>query len=119
MDITTSIQLKKRIMRRVYALWLLRKLPWLVGELAIVVFVASEAAAQVFVNRVLQNAVEHSFTRSPATLFSYFFNAFLHTNFLVQGLLLGFIILAGIALRDLMRATQQLLHRTYLNHAAI
>ena len=118
MDITPSIQLKKRIMRRVYAIWLLRKIPWLAGELAVVLFIASQAAAQIFVNRVLQNAVEHSFTRSPATLFSYFFKAFFHTGFLVQALLIGLTVLVAIATRDFVRTTQPLIHRTRFQQAS-
>jgi hypothetical protein len=119
MDIAPSIQLKKRIMRRVYAIWLFRKLPWLAGELAVVMLIASQAAGQIFVNRVLQNAVEHSFTRSPASLFSYFFKAFFNTDFLVQILLISFVILGALAIRDLMRTTQPFLHRSRLQHASL
>lgn len=112
------MELKQKIMHRVWTIWFVRRvLPWLVFETAAVWFVLSKVAEQVFVNRVLQNAVIHTFSRSPLELPSYFIRAFFNTEVLVQALMVG-LIAAGIFLgRDLARASSALLprHRSLLN----
>lgn len=107
MSITPSIHLKTAIMRRVRMIWFVRRaLPWLILETAVVAVVALRVAEYVFVNKVLENAVLHTFARSPFMIVPYFARAFLNTGLVEQILLAGSLTFAFLLVRDLMRSAQ-------------
>lgn len=94
-------------MRRVRVIWFVRRaLPWLILETAVVAMVAQRVAEYVFVNKVLENAVLHTFTRSPFMIVPYFAQAFWSTGIVVQILLAGAITFSFLLMRDLARSTQ-------------
>ena len=106
---TTSPKLKQRIMRRVYGIWFVKRvLPRLVGETIVVYIAVTQIAAHVFINHVLANAVLHTFSRSPITIFNYFANALINSEVLVQTMLMSSVVLAGFMLRDIVRASRLL-----------
>ena len=86
------------ILRRIYRVWLLRRLaPVLVGEVAITAFLLYGFSRLVFVERVLQNALNVLF-QNPPGIFPFAVSAFLHapagTKIVIAGLVvvLSFII---------------------------
>ncbi len=104
---TTSSKLKGRIMRRVYGIWFVKRvLPRFLAETVVVYVAVTQIAQHVFVNRVLANAVLHTFSRSPVTILDYFANAFMNSEIAVQAMLMGSIVLAGFMLRDIVRASR-------------
>lgn len=115
---TTSNYLKQAIMRRVWTIWFVRRvLPWLALEAAALWFVLAKMAEQIFVNKVLQNAVAHTFSRSPFEFPSFFIHAFLNTETLVQTLIIALLTASILLARDLARTSSALIprHRFLLN----
>lgn len=112
---TTSTHLKQAIMRRVWTIWFVRRvLPWLALEAAAVWFVLTKMAEQVFVNKVLQNAVVHTFSRSPFEFPSFFIRAFFNTDVLVQTLIMALLTAGILLVRDLTRTSHLLPQRRSL-----
>lgn len=107
MSITSSSHIKETVMRRVRLIWFVRRaLPWLVLETAVVAVVAQRMAEHVFVNKVLENAVLHTFARSPVMIVPYFVQAFWSTGIVEQVLIVGAIAFSFLLMRDLVRSTQ-------------
>lgn len=99
-----SPYLKTTIMRRVRVIWFARRvLPLLVLETVAVALVVQQLATNVFVNHVLQNAIIHTFSRSPVMMADFFFRAFLNTETLVQMLVLGSLVVGMLLARDAAR----------------
>ena len=90
--------LKTKVMRRVYAIWMLRKVTSpRVAKFLILVASVWQFKEYVFVSKVLANMP------SPADLkatYSFFFSAVLHTQFMVQASILIGVIFALLLLRD-------------------
>lgn len=99
-----SSSIKKRIMRRIHIIWFTRRvLPLLVLETAAAGFIARQLAEYIFFNHVLQNAVVHTFSRSPIMIVDFFFRALLHTDIAVQFLLAVSVFMIILFLRDAAR----------------
>lgn len=110
-----SRQFAKRVMRRIYAIWFVKRaLPRLAIETAALYVIVSKVSELIFVNRILANAALHTFSKSPTALGSYFMNAFLNAEFLVQTLLVASIAALFFATRDLIRAKNFMLTQEYL-----
>lgn len=104
MNISPSSHIKTTVMRRVRFIWFMRRmLPFLIIETVAVAFVVRQLAESVFFNHVLQNAILHTFTRSPFMIVDFFFRAFLHTEGLVQILFLASLLVAVLLARDTLR----------------
>ena len=104
MDLHISPYIKKTVMRRVRAIWFMRRvLPLLVLETVAVAFIVRQLAAYVFFNQVLQNAIAHTFTRSPVMMADFFFRALLNTDLAVQILAAGSVLIGALLLRDTVR----------------
>lgn len=103
-----NIQLKNRIMHRVYGIWFVRRvLPRLLIEGAVAFIIVRELANRVFVNHVLSNAALHTFARTPLEFVQYFGRAFMNTESLTQILLAGSFILASLLVRDFLHTTRR------------
>lgn len=99
-----SSYVKQAIMRRVKTIWFIRRvLPLLLLETTAVWFAVQNIAEHVFVNNVLQNAVIHTFSRSPVMMLEFFFRAFLNTEVLVQMFVLASIVVGTFIARDALR----------------
>ncbi|GEM_PF-2668643 len=103
-----SPHIKTTVMRRIKFIWLFRRvLPRLAAESAAAASVLYIIAGQVFVNQVLQNAVLHTFDRSPIMLANFFFRAFIHTDILVQALVVTSLVAGALLVRDAARTLRQ------------
>ncbi|TSC70049.1 MAG: hypothetical protein G01um101470_900 [Parcubacteria group bacterium Gr01-1014_70] len=101
MDIAISPSIKKIVMRKVRIIWFVRRvLPLLLLETVAVGFIVRQLAASVFFNQVLQNAIVHTFSRSPVMMADFFFRAFLNTDIAVQLLIAGSVLMGMLFLRD-------------------
>ena len=109
MDTPLSPYIKTTVLRRARAIWFTRRvLPFLLLEAMAVAFVVRQLAASIFLNSVLQNAMVHTFTRSPIMIADFFFRAFLNTNTLVQLLVLASTLMGILLMRDTLRAFRTL-----------
>jgi hypothetical protein len=85
-----SPYIKQTVMRRIKMIWFGRRvLPLFILESMAIWFAAHKIAEYVFVNHVLQNAIIHTFSRSPLMIFNYFFHAFMNTENMVQMFILA------------------------------
>lgn len=110
MENILSPHIKKIIMRRVRVIWFVRRvLPLLILETAAVALVVRQLAQSIFFNHVLQNAVVHTFSRSPVTIVDFFFRAFLNTESAIQLLVLGSILVGMLFARDALRTLRAFL----------
>lgn len=97
--------IKQNIMRRVRFIWFTRRvLPALILEVVGGVLFIQKIAEYVFVNNVLQNAVTHTFTRSPVMFADFFFRALINTEIMVQVLLLASALAAFLFAKDIRRS---------------
>ena len=104
MDTTLSPSIKKIVMRRVRVIWFMRRvLPLLVLETVVVAIIARQLAESIFFNQVLQNAIIHTFARSPAMMADFFFRAFLNTDTIVQLLVAGSLLVGMLFAWDAFR----------------
>lgn len=105
MNITLSPSIKKNIMRRVHVIWFTRRvLPLLILETVAVALTVRQLAESIFFNHVLQNAIVHTFSRSPVMMIDFFFRAFVGTESTMQFLILGSTLIALLFARDTFRA---------------
>ncbi len=105
MNLTLSPSIKKIIMRRVRVIWFTRRvLPLLALETLVVMLVVRQLAESIFFNQVLQNAIVHTFSRSPIMIIDFFFRAFLGAESTVQLLVAGSLLAALLFARDTLRA---------------
>ena len=99
-----SPYVKQTVMRRIKMIWFIRRvLPLLLLETTAVWFAVQNIAEHVFVNNVLQNAVVHTFSRSPVMIIEFFFRAFLNTETLVQLFILASLVVGTFIARDALR----------------
>jgi hypothetical protein len=101
---------KKRIMRRVYAIWALRQIfsPFSM-KLLILLGIVKQSANLIFVRSVLSNAPS---PLDPMANFQFFSGAFFHTNLTIKLLLISTIALSFWLLRDIiLRPRLQLAYR--------
>jgi len=92
---TATTQLKNRIMRRVYAVWIIKKVfsPIVIKTAILLAFVWQMAALVSFTN-VLANT-------NSIIDYNFFWHAFLNTEMLTKVLLLGSIVLIALVARDI------------------
>lgn len=90
---------KKRIMRRVYAIWILRKIfsPFSM-KLLILLGMIRQSAHLIFVRSVLRNAPD---IFNPLANYQFFSSAFSHTDVTIKLLLASTLILSFWLLRDI------------------
>ena len=116
MNITLSPSIKKIIMRRVRVIWFTRRvLPLLILETVAVAFIVRQLAESIFFNHVLQNAIVHTFSRSPVMMIDFFFRAFMSTEGIVQILLLGSVLVALLFALDAFLTFQNFTLKNYLS----
>lgn len=102
--VSISPYMKQAVMRRVKTIWFTRRvLPLLLLETTAVWFAMQNIAEYVFVNNVLQNAIVHTFSRSPIMMLEFFFRAFLNTEVLVQMFVLASLVVGIFIARDALR----------------
>lgn len=105
MNITISPSVKKIVMRRIRVIWFVRRvLPLLIFETAAVTLIVRQLAESIFFNQVLQNAIAHTFSRSPFMIADFFIRAFLNTDTVVQLLVAGSLLVGAFILRDALRS---------------
>src|SRR3989338_2926600 len=116
MDTTLSPSIKKIVMRRVRVIWFMRRvLPLLVLETVVVAIIARQLAESIFFNQVLQNAIIHTFARSPVMMADFFFRAFLNTDTIVQLLVAGSLLVCMLFSRDSFRTFRTLALKSNLS----
>lgn len=83
MILTPSSTLIKRVMRRVYAIWFLKKaVPVLVLEVSLLIFALTQFAKHVFVANVLRNIAASGTHPGPLTQF--LFDAFVSASAIIE-----------------------------------
>ena len=99
-----NLNLKMRIMNRVYRFWFLRSmLPLLVIELAVIILAVYFFANLVFVSQVVDNALNAALG-NPLKLVAYLWQAFLGTRMAVKVIIVALALTAGLILRDINRS---------------
>lgn len=90
---------KKRIMRRVYTIWALRRIfsPFSM-KLLILLGIVKQSANLIFVRSVLHNAPS---PLDPIANLQFFSGAFFHTNLTIKLLLISILALSAWLLRDI------------------
>lgn len=111
MNLKTDNLLQKRIMRRVYSVWFVKKvMPRLIAELAIFSVFIYLISRQVFVAKVLQYAdqILASNSLNPTVWANFIFNIFLQTEFIVQLSVLGSLLVVVFAFKTFITSLVQL-----------
>jgi hypothetical protein len=94
-------QLKKSTMRRIYAVWFVRKVASpAVVKFAIVIAILWRLKEYVSLRQVIANAPSLA---APTQVALFFEHAFANTQFVVQGLVLALIVFALWCARDLIK----------------
>lgn len=92
---------KGQILNKVYRIWLLRKfLPVFALELILLTAVLYWIGRMIFVQKVLENAINILFTR-PVTIFFFITSAFIETTALVKILTLATALILAFLVRHL------------------
>lgn len=95
----SSPYFRGRILNRVYRVWLFRKLaPVLLAEIIVLSLLAYGFGRLVFVQRVIENAV-NVFFREPSGIFSFTIAAFLHAPLMTKFVVAGAAVLAALVIR--------------------
>jgi hypothetical protein len=101
----TTIQLNKAVMRRIYLIWFgrifLNRFTIKIGVLGLLMW---ELATYVVVQAVVENALHAQGSAG------YMYDAFLHTDLVVQGIVIGGAVVAGLLARDTYRNISPFLH---------
>ena len=97
------------ILKRVYRVWLVRRLlPVLVAEVAILSFVLYALARLIFVERVLDNGFKVFFAR-PEGIGAFLVAGFLHAPLTTQVLSGGIVLLAALLIRHITQGILRLI----------
>jgi len=100
MEHNTTTDLKKRIMRRVYAVWFLRSVAPLLGaEIVLLVGVAAGVLTHISVRHILLNALAAS--EGGRSFVQFFIDNFLVKSIQSRLLLALYLVLAAFFIRDL------------------
>ncbi|MDP3770615.1 MAG: hypothetical protein U1A25_02465 [Candidatus Sungbacteria bacterium] len=100
-SLSASPQFKGQVLKQIYRVWLWRKfLPILVIEVAVLSFIIYELAQAVFLQRVLENAM-NVFFQNPPHIFSFFISAFVVTGFATKVLVIAVIGALVFAIRHI------------------
>lgn len=104
-----NIELKKRIMRRVYMIWLFRKItsPFALESaafMALTVWLLHYFSLK----HVIINALSLS---SPASMFNFFTSAFMSTELIVQVLSLAVLAAFAVLARDIVRTMKPIFNQ--------
>lgn len=96
-----SPRFKGEVLNQIYRVWLFRKLlPVLIIEIAVFSFVLYELVHAVFIQRVIENAL-NVFSKTPAGVFPFFVSAFLNTSVLTKLLIVAVIVALAFLIRHL------------------
>ena len=96
--------LQQRVMRRVYAIWALRKIS---SPAFLRAYIAVALLLQVFSGVSIVSVIHNAtYTSSKLAIIDFFARAFLHTNLIVQSLLVGLAILMVWFVRDMFASMQ-------------
>lgn len=88
-------------MKQIYRVWLWRKfLPILLIEVGILSFIIYEFAQAVFLQRVMENAM-NVFFQNPPHIFSFFILAFVGTGFATKVLIVAIIVALALVIRHI------------------
>jgi len=99
MMLTPSQKLITRVMRRIQAIWFLKRaLPVLVLEIAAIGLCVAQFAQHVHVASVFRNIAASG--TQPMPLLEFMFAAFLATDYLVEGVIAGSIVAAVLFIRS-------------------
>ena len=108
--ISATSRFRGDILRKVYRVWLVRKfLPVFLVEVAVLSFVLYQLAKTIFLQRVLENAM-NVFFQNPPHVVSFFFWAFIDAKVFTKTL----VIAVSIALVLVIRLVTQGLLRLFL-----
>lgn len=100
-SVLPSPRFKGEILKQIYRVWLWRKfLPILIIEVAVLSFVIYELAKAVFLQRVMENAM-NVFFQNPPHIFLFFISAFVGTGFVTKILVLAVIVALVFAIRHI------------------
>ena len=100
---------KGEVLNQVYRVWLFRKLlPVLIIEIAVFSFVLYELAHAVFIQRVIENAMNVFFVR-PAEIFTFFVTAFIQTSLLIKLLITAVVVSAAFFIRHITQGILRLI----------
>lgn len=101
-----SPRFRGEVLKQIYRVWLFRKLaPVLILEVLIFSFILYNLGQAVFIQRVIENAINVFFV-APSSILPFFISAFVNTTFLTKVLLVGVVSSIALILRH---ATQGLL----------
>ena len=100
-SVPASPRFKGDILNQIYRVWLWRKfLPILCIEVAALSFIIYELAQAVFLQRVIENAM-NVFFQNPPHIFSFFISAFVVTGFVTKVLIIAVIVALVFAIRHI------------------
>ncbi|MDO8743370.1 MAG: hypothetical protein Q7J30_02355 [Candidatus Azambacteria bacterium] len=111
MNIKNNNLLEKRIMRRVYSIWFIKKaMPRFIAELAMFSVFAYLIGRFVFVAKVLEYAdqILANSSINPAVWTNFIFNTFSQTEFIVQLSVLGSLLAVVFAFKTFIASLVQL-----------
>jgi|GEM_PF-1822856 len=99
MTLTPSQKFIARIMRRIHAIWFVKRaLPVLLLEIAAIGLCVAQFAQHVHVASVFRNIAASG--TQPMPLMQFMFDAFLATDYLVEGVVAGAIVAAVLFVRS-------------------
>ena len=91
-SVPASPRFKGEVLKQIYRVWLWRKFfPILLIEVGVISFILYELAKSIFLQRVLENAM-NIFFQDPPHIFSFFISAFVITGFITKILVLAMIV---------------------------
>lgn len=100
-SLSTSPRFKGEILKQIYRVWLWRKfLPILLIEVGVLSFIIYELAQAVFLQRVIENAM-NVFFQNPPRIFSFFISAFVGTGFATKVLIIAIIVALALVIRHI------------------
>ncbi len=99
----------RRTMRRVYGIWFARRvLPILALEVATLVFVVSAMQSYMSFSEFFSNAMERSTGRPLASIFRYWADMMMSTEYMVKLFMIGAGAAGWLMIRDTARVTRQM-----------
>ena len=100
-SVPVSPRFKGQVLKQIYRVWLRRKFfPILLIEVGVISFILYELAKAVFLQRVLENAM-NIFFQDPPHIFSFFISAFVITGFVTKILVLAMIVGLVLVIRHI------------------
>lgn len=108
-QLNPSPRFKGEVLKQIYRIWLFRKLlPVLIFEVAVFAFVLYRLGRSVFIQRVLENALNVFFI-NPSGVFSFLFSAFQNASVATKVMTVITAILVALLLRHLTQGILRLI----------